>query len=191
MGIELKTKTGNITLTAPKVVSGGSVDLSNYYTKPETDAKIQEVVDAIPEVDLSDYATVDYVDSTVDKLADFDYVNDKVREYQGVTEKWADEKFATKTDIPDTSLFVTGEYVQVAINESMPSLSVYAKKSDIPDVSGFITEVPAEYITETELEAKGYLTEHQDISAFQTAEQVNTLIDNALAEIGVAEEGEY
>ena len=37
-------------------------------------------------------------------------------------------------------------------------LSEYAKKEDIPDVSKFITEVPSEYITETELSAKGYAT---------------------------------
>lgn len=51
----------------------------------------------------------------------------------------------------------------IEIPES-PDLSDYAKKSEIPDVSKFITEVPSEYITETELNAKGYLTEHQDIS---------------------------
>ena len=49
--------------------------------------------------------------------------------------------------------------------------NVYAKKTDIPtrtgqltNDSGFITEIPSEYITEDELNAKGYLTEHQDIS---------------------------
>ena len=46
------------------------------------------------------------------------------------------------------------------------SLADYAKKSDIPDVSGFITEIPSEYVTETELEAKGYLTEHQSLSEY-------------------------
>ena len=30
-------------------------DLTNYYTKPETDTKIQELIDAIPPVDLSNY----------------------------------------------------------------------------------------------------------------------------------------
>ena len=34
----------------------------------------------------------------------------------------------------------------------------YAKKTDIPDVSGYLTEIPGEYVTETELEAKGYIT---------------------------------
>ena len=83
-------------------------------------------------------------------------------------------------------------------------LSNYYTKDEvdalIPDVSGFITEVPAEYVTESELEDKGYLTEHQslegyaktedipdvsgfalkseipDVSAYQTEEQVIALI---------------
>ena len=60
-------------------------------------------------------------------------------------------------------------------NFVQPDLSGYAKKSEIPNVSGFITKqqadvdyqpkgnyltaIPSEYITETELEEKGYLTE--------------------------------
>ena len=46
------------------------------------------------------------------------------------------------------------------------SLADYAKKSEIPDVSGFLTEIPSEYVTETELEAKGYLTEHQSLAEY-------------------------
>ena len=91
-------------------------------------------------------------------------------------------------------------------------LSNYALKSEIPDVSGFLTKVPDEYITETELDAKGYLTEHQslagyakltdipdvsgyalkteipDVSSYQTANQVNALID---AKLGVIENNAY
>ena len=42
--------------------------------------------------------------------------------------------------------------------------TIPTKVSDLTNDSGFITSVPSEYITETELNAKGYLTEHQDIS---------------------------
>lgn len=71
------------------------------------------------------------------------------------------------------------------------SLADYAKKSEIPDVSGFITEIPSEYVTETELEAKGYLTEHQslaeyakksdipDVSDYVTDTELNTAISSA------------
>lgn len=62
-----------------------------------------------------------------------------------------------------------------AIDASNIDLSEYAKKSDIPSIEGLATEsyvaselakieIPTDYITESELEAKGYLTEHQDIS---------------------------
>ena len=38
------------------------------------------------------------------------------------------------------------------------------KVSQLSNDSGYLKSVPAEYITETELNDKGYLTEHQDIS---------------------------
>ena len=38
--------------------------------------------------------------------------------------------------------------------------------SDLTNDSGFITSIPSEYITETELETKGYLTEHQSLTDY-------------------------
>ena len=86
-------------------------------------------------------------------------------------------EYAKKSEIPDTSLFVTGQYVQTAIDASLPDLSPYAKRSEIPDVSDFISEIPAEYITETELTAKGYLTEHQSLDGYATEQYVQDAID--------------
>lgn len=65
----------------------------------------------------------------------------------------------------DANLLVSREELEEAINNieiPMPDLSDYAKADEIPDVSGF-----------------------------QTAEQVETAISNALSAIGVAEEGAY
>lgn len=45
------------------------------------------------------------------------------------------------------------------VNSVLPT-----KLSELDNDPGFITKVPDEYITESELTAKGYLTEHQDIS---------------------------
>ena len=42
--------------------------------------------------------------------------------------------------------------------------TIPTKVSDLTNDSGFITSIPGEYITESELNSKGYLTEHQDIS---------------------------
>ena len=47
-------------------------------------------------------------------------------------------------------------------------LSIPTKVGELTNDSGFITSIPSEYKTETELENKGYLTSHQDISGLQT-----------------------
>lgn len=68
-----------------------------------------------------------------------------------------------------------------------PDLSNYAKRSEIPDVSKFLTAVPKEYITETELEAKGYLTEHQSLSNYYTKAQTDSAIGEAVSGIKIPE----
>lgn len=52
-------------------------------------------------------------------------------------------------------------------------LTEYAKKEEIPtklsqlsNDKGYLTSIPNEYITESELDAKGYLTEHQDLTNY-------------------------
>lgn len=74
-------------------------------------------------------------------------------------------------------------------------LSNYYTKAEtealIPDVSGFITEIPSEYVTETELEAKGYLTEHQSLADYSTTTQVQSMINTAIAGITDAEAVNY
>ena len=132
MGIELKTKQGNITLTAPKVVQGGSVDLSNYYTKTETDETFlsKEDFETIVPAFLTDIPD-EYI--TEDELEAKDY--------------------ATVAQIPDVSGFITAD--------------------DIPDVSAFLTA--------------------DDISGFQTEEQVIALIKEhgGGGTLPASEEGEF
>lgn len=74
------------------------------------------------------------------------YVEDAIPDMSG---------YATKEEIPDTSLFVTGEYVQTAINESRQDLTPYAKKEDIPSLDGYAlkTDIPdtSSFVTETEV----------------------------------------
>ena len=45
-------------------------------------------------------------------------------------------------------------------------LDIPSKTSDLVNDSGFLTQIPDEYITETELDAKGYLTEHQSLADY-------------------------
>jgi hypothetical protein len=44
------------------------------------------------------------------------------------------------------------------------TVDIPTKTSQLENDSGFITSIPSEYVTDTELNAKGYLTQHQDIS---------------------------
>ena len=72
------------------------------------------------------------------------------------------------------------------------NLDGYAKKSDIPDVSnfitisdveakGYLTEVPSEYVTGTELDEKGYLTETA-LNNYYTKEQSDKAITAAVVD---------
>lgn len=117
-------------------ISTGNVDLSNYVTKEELQAKL----DALHiNIDLSAYATKEELTQAINSI----------------------------------------------------DLSVYAKKTDIPDVSRYLTSIPEEYVTETELNAKGYLTEHQDLSAYALKTEIPSLdgyattqyVDNAIANV--------
>ena len=86
--------------------------------------------------------------------------------------------YATKSELPtkvsqlqNDSRFITLEEVPET------DLSAYAKKTDIPDVSGFITSIPSEYITESELNAKGYLTA-EDLPESIDTSRFLTKVDN-------------
>ena len=106
----------------------------------------------VTESDLVDYATQDYVDTKI-----------------AANRVWVNQKgYATET-------FVTNKIAEAQLEtDSDPiDLSGYATKDDI---NGFITEIPAEYITETELNRKGYLTEHQSLEGYATEQYVNDAI---------------
>ena len=101
--------------------------------------------------------------------------------------------------IPDVSGFITGSEADTKISTAVSlaeervdfKLGSYALKTEIPDVSGFITEIPGEYVTESELNAKGYLTEHQSLADYSTTTQVQSMIDTAIAGITDGEAVSY
>lgn len=82
-------------------------------------------------------------------------------------------------------------YTKTEVDSLIPDTSGFALKSEIPDVSEFITEIPAEYVTETELNAKGYLTEHQSLADYSTTTEVQSMINNAIAGITDGDEISY
>lgn len=58
---------------------------------------------------------------------------------------------------------------EVTIND------IPTKTSELTNDSGFISSIPNEYVTDSELNAKGYLTEHQDISHLATKNEIPSI----------------
>lgn len=105
------------------------VDLSNYYTKEETDKKIADA--ATGEVDLSGYYTKDETDTAIEQaVAAIEIPEAKEEVYVGANaptdtnvKLWVDTdenvEYALKADIPDTTGFITEAQATELINEAI------------------------------------------------------------------------
>ena len=51
-------------------------------------------------------------------------------------------------------------------------LDIPSKTSQLENDSGFLTQIPEEYVTETELDAKGFLTEHQSLADYAKKSEI-------------------
>lgn len=92
-----------------------------------------------------------------------DAVNSYLEENPITMDGYATEEYvneAVSNVKPDLTGYATEAYVDEAVKNVKVDVNLddYAKKTDIPDVSDFISEIPDEYITESELNAKGYAT---------------------------------
>ena len=116
------------------------IDLSNYYTRAE-------VNDLLSNIDMSvamaDYYNKEAIDNLLANKANASDI----------------QNLATKEELNDKAN-TSHRHIQADILD----LSVPTKVSQLTNDSGFISSIPDEYITESELNAKGYLTEHQDIA---------------------------
>lgn len=157
--IKLVDKKDEIQLNVPKVVQ--IADLSNYYTKPETDEAIKTAVEAIPEVDLTGYA----------KITD-------IPDVSGFATK--DDVSSVESKIPNLEGYATEQWVEAKgyLTEHQ-SLENYALRSEIPTKTSDLTN------------DSGYLTEHQSLAAYSTTTEVQSMIDTAIAGITDAEEVRY
>lgn len=149
---EYITETELSTELANKANTSDIPSLDGYATETYVQNKIAEASLSGGEVDLSGYATKDELNTKANISHTHTMSN------------------ITDLVIPD----VNKEYVDTQLNtkankSDIPNLDGYALKTDIPTVptktsqlkndSGYITSIPSEYITETELNAKGYATE--------------------------------
>lgn len=98
-----------------------------------------------------------------------------------------------------TETFVTEKIAEAQLDGNDIDLSGYATKDELSNKAnidtiptnvsqlindaGYLLEIPGEYITEAELEAKHYLTEHQDLSEYAKKEDLaNINIDGYATE---------
>ena len=161
-------------------LDGGDVDLSGYATKD----------------DLHEHTNKNILDNiTSEKVNDWDNKSEFDGDYNSLTNKptipslvgYATETYV-KNEIANAQLNSDDNEVDLSGFATKDELNTKADVEDIPtkvsqleNDSNYLTSIPSEYITETELNDKGYLTEHQDISGKVDKEDGKGLI--SLSEI--------
>ena len=149
--------------------------LEGYATETFVTNKIAEASLSGGEVDLSGLATKAELATKADKTAiptkTSQLTNDSgfLTSHQNISGKadktYVDNQLATKSDkvhTHDQYLTEHQDLSDYALKTELPT--VPTKVSQLTNDSGFIKSIPSEYVTETELNAKKYLTAHQDIS---------------------------
>lgn len=151
-------------------IATGDIDLSNYVTKSELQAKLdtlyinidlssyatkEELTNAINSIDLSAYALKTEIPSLdgYAKTTDIPTVPTKVSELENdsgyLTEHQDLSDYATRTEIPSLEGYAKKNEIPVKVSElendsgyltEVPDLSSYALKTEIPSLDGYATK---------------------------------------------------
>ena len=188
-----------------------SAQLTEYAKKTELPTKVSQLQNdagyLTEHQSLAGYATETYVDNKVAEIDLTSYatkqeltaVENKIPSLTGyATEAYVDGKIA---EIPATDLsnYYNKTETDSAISTAIAGITIPTKVSELENDSnfvtetaletkGYLTEVPAEYVTETELDNKGYLTAipaeyvtetELNNKGYVTADDVSTAVSNA------------
>lgn len=181
--------------------------LQNYYTKEEIEAEFADTLDIITEMG-EDIASLE--ETKQDKLTQgtgikiegnvisLDYSYDLFEVVTELpTENISDNKIYLVQDTDGGEgnsfveyIYVNGQFEEVGKFKTTVDLTGYATEKWVSD-QGYLTEVPDEYVTDTDLgEAldgyatedwvgeQGFLTEHQSLEDYYTKEEVDEAIQN-------------
>ena len=184
---------------------------NDVYTKAESDAALDEKLDATAytPTDLSEYAKTADVNSAIENAvvpkANAADVYTKEVVDNALATKQDKGDYALRSEIPaiptNVSAFANDANYQTvtdvnnaiqaivgAAPEALDTLEEIANKlKDGDDVVAALTATvsakanSADVYTKTEIDNKGYLTEHQSLSAYSTTEQMNSAISDAVA----------
>ena len=147
-------------------IMNGKIDISQYATKDELSS-------AVSSIDLSGYA----LKGEIPSLDAYAKKTDLPSVEGFATKSYVDEniaKVATSGDI-DLSNYVTKDTVYTKEQTDALIPSVPSKVSQLENDSNYLSSIPEEYVTDTELNAKGYLTSHQDLSAYALKTEIPTV----------------
>lgn len=150
-------------------LSGEEVDLSGYAQKSELPTKVSQL-----ENDKG------YLTEVPDSYAKTEDIPTKPED---ISAQPAGD-YALKSEIPNVPVqSVNGQTGAVQLDAvdvgALPNTTVIpavpSNVSAFTNDAGYLTAIPSEYITETELTAKGYLTEHQSLSAYAKTSDLGAL----------------
>ena len=103
-----------------------------------------------------------------DRYAPINHDHDKY----ALSTHWHDDTYAQKSHQHDEYVYKSDFDIHEAVFEAHRHDNEYSRLNHTH--SQYLTSIPSEYITETELDAKGYLTE-QDLSNYATKDEIPTL----------------
>ena len=159
-----------VTEEIAKASTGSEIDLSAYLSKveaTETYVTKESGKSLIADTEIERLASVDNYDDTE--------IDNRIRAIE--------DDYIKNTDL--AAVAKSGSYNDLIDTPSIPSIEGLAKTEDIPtkvseleNDSNYLSSIPEEYVTDTELEEKGYLTEHQDISNLVEKEDGKGLSSN-------------
>ena len=140
----------------------GAVNTHNTNTEAHNDIRIElkALADRIN-------AVLDSDDTTLDELSEIvAYIKSNKALIDGVT--------TSKVNVSDIINNLTSNVTNkplsaaqgVVLKVLIDAITVPTKVSELENDSKFLTSVPSEYVTETELNNKGYLTEHQNLAGY-------------------------
>ena len=202
-----RTRPENYVFTDEEVNSWKELDERISALEDETvpeeviEAAIQEYLESNPIVDLTGYATEQYVNEAIGaiEIPEVDLTGYATEEF--VAKKIAEAELGGEGEGVDLSNYYTKSETDKAIEEAVGAIEI----PEVPSLDGYATEqfvseaIGAIDFPETDLSDYALKTEIPDVSSFttmgaveakgyQTESQVNTLINAAL---GVIENGTY
>lgn len=169
--------------TKTELTNGLATKADKVHTHDQYLTEHQDISNLATKTELNSKANTNHTHSQ--------YLTSIPQEY--VTDTELNSALSTKantSDIPSldgyaTETFVTNKITEASLSGGEVDLSGLATKDELTSGlatkantehthSQYLTSIPSEYITETELEAKGYLTEHQDLSNYALASDLHS-----------------